>query len=224
MTKSRGLRVPKGTRSRWATENQGKHLCGCGCGTVVNVRPEHYPRVPTFLHGHNAAVTHRKALPDRLLCECGCGSFANNGKRFISGHNGRGVPRSEETRRKCSASKLGERNPMHGKKPANFLGRIYHPDGYVQIWTPNHPYACNGRVFEHRLVLEDHLRLTDPASPHLIRLGLRLYLNPAIQVHHIDGIKDNNVVENLMPLSASEHTRLHHEQRRTQLLLCDLRD
>lgn len=115
-------------------------------------------------------------------------------------------------------TKRGHLNPMHGKTPPNFRGRIRHPDGYVQVWVPSHPFASNGRVFEHRLALEGHLRTNDPGCCHLILLGRQLYLDPEIQVHHIDGVKDNNAVGNLMPLTASEHARLHWEQRRAQRL------
>ncbi len=41
------------------------------------------------------------------LCECGCGREVKPGRRFISGHNGRGVPRSPEVCAAISKAKLG---------------------------------------------------------------------------------------------------------------------
>lgn len=176
--------------------------------------------------------------------------MATAGKRFISGHNGRGEKRSAETRAKLSAGKLGERNPMYGKpapnrlppKPqtecacgcgvlaapgrsfvnghngrgqrmSNYVGRFvsnYH--GYAWVHLPGHPFAQKDWVREHRLVVERHLVATDPASDMLIALGSNLYLSPEIVVHHINGVKDDNRLENLAPMTNAEHVRLHHDQ------------
>lgn len=88
----------------------------------------------------------------------------------------------------------------------------YRVNGYVRVHAEDHPYASDGYVFEHRLVYEQHLRKTDPNSPHLIQLGTQLYLHPDVVVHHINGVKDHNEVENLQAMSTDEHTRLHHDQ------------
>lgn len=214
MTKSRGLRVSKGTRPVWVNMLQGLCLCQCGCGEPVDLKPEHYPNPPRFRHGHNPTRARRKPRPKRVPCQCGCGELTSPGKRFVTGHNSAGRRLSPEGRAKIQASKLGTLNPRFGKRPGNYVGRIYHIAGYVLIWIPGHPFASNGRVFEHRLIVEQHLRETNPDSECLIRLDGHLYLRPEIQVHHIDGVKDNNSIDNLVPLTASEHTRLHHAQRR----------
>lgn len=213
MTKSRGIRVPRGTRPRWVAENQGRHLCACGCDEPVTLRPEHFPTALRFIHGHNPAVTHVKPKPPTAECDCGCGQMTTPGKRFRAGHNGRGKERPAETRAKQSAAMLGTLNPQYGKRAPNFKGRIYHGDGYVLLWAPEHPFASNGRVFEHRLVVEQHLRETDPGCGLLLLLGDQLYLRPDIEVHHLDEVKDNNAVENLLPLTKSEHATLHYGQR-----------
>lgn len=102
---------------------------------------------------------------------------------------------------------------MFGKRAPNFKGRIYHGDGYVLIWAPEHPFASNGRVFEHRLVVEQHLRERDPSSPFLVKLGGRMYLRPGIDVHHLDEVKDHNAIGNLLPLGRADHAILHYEER-----------
>lgn len=251
MTKSRGIRIQRGTRTGWATENQGRFICECGCAEPVTLRPEHYPDPPRFVHGHNSrGITRGKPKPEPQPCECECGELASAGKRYVVGHGGRGRKRSAETRAKLSASKLGNRNPMYGKaapnrlppkasspcacgcgglatpgrhfitghngrgqRLSNYTGRYvsaYH--GYAFVDVPEHPYANKGYVAEHRIVVERHLRENDPTSELLVAIGENLYLSPEIVVHHINGVKDDNRLENLAPMTNQEHVRLHHDQ------------
>lgn len=70
-------------------------------------------------------------------------------------------------------------------------GRVKGKDGYILVWSPGHPYAHNNRyVLEHRLVMEK-------------KLGR--FLLPTEQVHHINGIRDDNKPENLLLLSPGDH-------------------
>lgn len=69
------------------------------------------------------------------------------------------------------------------ERPVDWRGnKIMHRRGYVQVRVPNHPNAVSGYVFEHRLVMEDHL-------------GRLLKKNE--NVHHKNGVKDDNRLENL---------------------------
>lgn len=62
-------------------------------------------------------------------------------------------------------------------------GRTRHKAGYVMVRAPRHPRASgSGYVFEHILVMEDHL-------------GRRL--GPDETVHHLNGVRDDNRLENL---------------------------
>jgi hypothetical protein len=68
-------------------------------------------------------------------------------------------------------------------KPLGWRGnKIKHKKGYVQVRVPDHPNAVSGYVFEHRLVMEDII-------------GRLLFSNE--NVHHKNGIKDDNRPENL---------------------------
>ena len=67
--------------------------------------------------------------------------------------------------------------------------------GYVYLYTPSHPFAnVNGYVAEHRLILE-------------IKLGR--FLNRDEHAHHINGIRDDNRIENLKLMQSSKHISYH---------------
>lgn len=68
------------------------------------------------------------------------------------------------------------------------------PDGYIRIWCPEHPMAnSDGYALEHRKMLHD-AGITIPPGSH---------------VHHINGIKADNRVENLRVVSPGEHIDQH---------------
>lgn len=101
---------------------------------------------------------------------------------------------TEEQRKKRGSYHIGEKN-------ANWKGgRIYKTDGYVLVLTKDHPKADRyGYVREHRLVMEKHLGR---------------YLESNEIVHHINGKKDDNRIENLHLCTRSEHIKLHPEIRK----------
>lgn len=86
--------------------------------------------------------------------------------------------------------KNGANNPKwRGGTPKTY-------EGYVQIYSPHHPYKNNyGYVLEHRLVMEKEIGR---------------YLERSEVVHHINSIRDDNRIDNLILFkNASEH-RKHH--------------
>lgn len=83
-----------------------------------------------------------------------------------------------------------------GANCGNFKGyRRKTPKGYIICYRPDHPYASkHGLVMEHRLVVEEMLGH---------------YLSPEYDVHHINGVKDDNRPENLQVMTHAEHSKLH---------------
>ena len=85
----------------------------------------------------------------------------------------------------------------HAEEKSNsWRGGINHTDGYILLYTPQHPQAnYGGYVKRAILVLEEKL-----GRP----------LRGGMVSHHKNGIKDDDRPENLEELSKSEHMRLHH--------------
>jgi endogenous inhibitor of DNA gyrase (YacG/DUF329 family) len=74
--------------------------------------------------------------------------------------------------------------------------------GYLRIWEPDHPAANQGRVLEHRWVIEQ---------------AIGRFLTSDEHVHHLNGVKDDNRLENLQVMDAQEHrllTAAEMKQRR----------
>lgn len=75
--------------------------------------------------------------------------------------------------------------------------------GYVRVFEPEHPKAMNGGwVFEHRLVMEQHLGRTLARDEH---------------VHHVNGKKNDNRLENLMIMGDLDHLMLSGQDYRAEI-------
>ncbi len=75
-------------------------------------------------------------------------------------------------------------------------GRKYTRKGYVQILMPEHKRADrNGYVMEHIVVYERETGIEIP---------------PCCCIHHLNGIKTDNRIENLCMMTFAGHTRYHH--------------
>lgn len=103
--------------------------------------------------------------------------------------------------RQCVCSRMTEagipRLPPYslpGKMNGAWKGGKYLVKGYWMIWSPDHPNATkDGRVAEHRLVMEHHIGR---------------YLTREEVVHHINGNRTDNRIENLVLFSSNaEHLR-----------------
>ena len=109
----------------------------------------------------------------------------------------------KERKKECyRRSKLGNKNPMYGKyreDHPNYKGRVSDGKGYMLVLKPDWYTGRSGskHIFEHHAVYCEHHGLTE--------IDTSKYA-----IHHIDGDKLNNNIENLMMLTHSDHSKLHN--------------
>lgn len=107
--------------------------------------------------------------------------------------------RKAEKALRYSRSKMGPANPMQGKSGSlhhNHKGQIADGHGYLQE-------KVGGKyIFVHRRVMATALGLTE--------------LPRALDVHHIDGDKHNNTLDNLALVTPSGHQQLHAKRSKLE--------
>jgi len=86
-----------------------------------------------------------------------------------------------------------------GKNHPNWKGgRRRNKDGYILLHKPRYHRAdINGYVFEHIFVWEQANNV----------------LPQDMQIHHLNGIKDDNSLSNLIAINPLEHRKLHRKSR-----------
>jgi len=111
---------------------------------------------------------------------------------------------------------IGKRNPAWKN------GTYRDKRGYITVYYLNHPFPRkkgDNNIYEHRLVMEQYLRKTQPNHPALIEIDGVKYLRPEWIVHH-KGIKylvgsfenrgDNRIKNLKLFPNESEHHKIHY--------------
>ena len=137
---------------------------------------------------------------EQINCSRSCNAKYHNkqlGKKFecpkclVCGNPTRRQSRAKYCSVHCQGvARQGENHPL-------WKGGIKkRKDGYVYIHKPEHPNNSNGYMLEHRIVMENQLG--------------RILSKEEI-VHHVNNIKNDNRIENLMLLKdQAEHLAVHN--------------
>lgn len=119
------------------------------------------------------------------LCKCECGNQKVVAGRNLRGGNSRScgcLDREAQVTR--GLRRRGKNHPLWKG------GRRKTKSGYIYSYAPDHPHSTKaGYVFEHRLVMEK-------------QLGRPLFDHE--EVHHKNGVRDDNRLENLELWSTSQ--------------------
>lgn len=144
-------------------------------GWILNKRGIPTPREGRIQWPNSAIRT--KGAQMLQMCEEGCSLAEIARATGTKGAIVRDFLRKNGVTREFPTTKTGERHYA-------WKGRLIDKDGYVLIHVKDHPRARKhtNYIFEHRLVMEEHLGRV---------------LEPNEVVHHRDGNKQNNALENL---------------------------
>lgn len=120
-------------------------------------------------------------------------------------------PASEEFRRKLSLSNKGkklteaQRRAISERKSCNYNGMNgyghtkLNKNGYIIVYAPKHPNAHkDGYVLLHRVLMEQHIGR---------------YLASDEVVHHINHVRNDNRIENLLLMTNHDHMSMHMKER-----------
>lgn len=110
------------------------------------------------------------------------------------GRDRKGAKQTVEAKRKISDANKGRI-----LNPSKYGGHTKDRNGYVYVYSPTHPHcSLDGYVMEHRLVMESHIGR---------------YLNKDEVIHHINGDKKDNTLENLVIMTPTDHMSFHMKKR-----------
>src|SRR5690606_23130183 len=162
------------------------YTCRCGCNESIPTAPWHKYKEPKYIPGHDrkSRPTPRKVeVPQEVKerdgwCECGCGErtrIATVTQTAVGQY--RGYPmrflHGHATRLRDMTAPRATRN----------AGRVRDRRGYWKLRKPQHPNAdTTGYVLEHRFIMSEFL-----GRP----------LTSKETVHHINGDRGDNRIENL---------------------------
>lgn len=120
---------------------------------------------------------------------CGCSEVTI--WRWLKRFNIKTRSLSEAAKISFEKGKIGFQN---GENHPNWKGIENYDQGYKTIWNPSHPKSKHKRVKEHVLIIEENIKRN---------------LKKEEIIHHINGIRDDNRIENLWMCNYKSHGKAH---------------
>ena len=156
-----------------------------------------------------------KSLKGELNCECKICKKKFHLKPYqISNKTGNCCSKAclNEYKRELMSGDKNHQYGLKGSLNSSFIGneivKTNNSITDIYVYVPDHPYANrNGRVVKHRLIVEENYKLFN--TSYFENINNKIVLKKSSQVHHIDFDHNNNSINNLIPVTRSEHGKIH---------------
>jgi hypothetical protein len=176
------------------------------CGKLFSVWPTRADTAKTCSRKCAGVLTARKYKAKRPEMAC-----------VVCGNSFSCPPCHEKRKSCCSlecAHELSRRRAVTtGEDHSNWKGGSTVSDGYLYLNMREHPFPSLGNyVAEHRLIVEEWMRVEAPGHHFLVMLNDVPYLRSDVDVHHRNGNKRDNRRGNLLACTKPAHRAIHNGQ------------